>query len=179
MRRGAALALALLLGCGDGGDPPVEPGGFIALTDDFRDFRTWPRVAVGDAALAAHPEGPRFAYANRPPPPAGERYPVGTILVHSIEPGEDLTTWELFAMAKRGGGYNAAGAVDWEFFHLELSARGVPVIAARGLNPTVLRAYVGVGPTSQGSGCNRCHAAPGTERDDHILSPLFRPGASR
>lgn len=178
MSRRAALAVCLLLGCG--GDDPTEPGGFIALTDDFRDFRTWPRVAVGESTLAAHPEGPRFAYANRPPPPLGDPYPVGTIIVHSIEQSDDLATWELFAMAKRGSGYNAAGAVGWEFFHLEFSARGVPVIGARGLNPMVGATYSGgAGPTTQGSGCNRCHAAPGNEANDYLLSPLLRPGAAR
>jgi hypothetical protein len=176
--RRAAIALALALGCG-GGDDPIEPGGFIALTDDFRDFRAWPRRAVGEGELGEHPEGPRYVYANQAPPPAGEPYPVGTILVHAIEQTDDPMTWELFAMAKRGSGYNAAGAVGWEFFHLEFSTRGVPVIASRGLNPTVLRTYAGVGPITQGSGCNRCHAAPDAALHDSILSPLHRPGAAR
>lgn len=178
MRR-AIVAAALALGCG-GGDGPSEPGGFIALTDHFRDFRSWPRVAVGEDVLSAHPEGPRFVYASQSPPPAGEPYPVGAILVHSIEQSEDPASWELFAMVKRGGGYNPEGAVGWEFFRLGFSTRGVPVILSRGLTPTEGTPYGGgVGPTAQGSGCNRCHAAPGTELDDHILSPLFRPGASR
>ena len=175
-RAPVGLALLLLLGCGD--EAPAEAG-FIALTDDFRDFRAWPRVAVGEVTLSEPPEGPRYVYPNRPPPPAGEPYAVGTILVHAIEQTDDPATWELFAMAKRGSGFNAAGAVGWEFFHLVFSARGVPVIAARGVNPNVLRTYAGVGPVTQGSGCNRCHAAPDAALHDFILSPLIRPGAAR
>jgi hypothetical protein len=172
----AALALLFIGACGDA--DPDATGTFIALTADFRAFQSWPRTAVGTVALPEHPAGPRFAYANRPPPAAGMGYPVGTILVHTIETSADPQSWDVFAMAKRGGGYNANGAVGWEFFRLGMSADGVPVILGRGLNPSEGHSYGGGGATTQMAGCNTCHGAAVGDASDHILSPLLRPGTS-
>lgn len=171
-----ALALALTAGCG--GEDPAAAGGFIALTENFRAFRTWTRTPVGTMDLPDHPAGPRFAYANQPPPAAGSRYPLGTIIVHTIEPSADPLMWDIFAMVKRGGGYNASGAVDWEFFRLGVSSSGVPVILGRGLNPSEGHSYGGSTAPVMAS-CNTCHGAAAGEAHDHILSPLLQPGAAR
>lgn len=174
--RSAVTVLALaLLGCGDEGPAP-EPGLFIALSEQFRDFRAWPRVAISAEVDVPDPALPFFAYANRPPPAAGERYPVGTILVHTVEVTDDPTTWEVFAMAKRGGGYNASGARDWEYFRLGFARGNVPVIVSRGFAPTDSGSYgAGMGA---GAGCNACHAAEGAAANDYVLSRQLRPGAT-
>lgn len=171
----ALVAVTLAVGCGDDG---TETGSFIAFTDDFRAFRTWTRTAVGMDSLTDHPAGPRFAYSNRPPPAAGAPYPVGTILVHTIEPSTDPQMWDIFAMVKRGGGYNANGAAGWEFFRLGVSASGVPVILARGLNPNEGHSYGGGGATTQMQGCNACHGTAASAAHDHVLSSRLWPGAT-
>lgn len=166
------LALAALLwaaGC----DAPGEPAVFIALQRDFAPFESWPRVSLGDGAGEGHAAGARHVYHNRGPHRG--RYPVGTILVKAVETTAPFTTWELFGMVKRGGGFNADGALDWEFFTLRFDAGRVPVIVARGENPK--EAAEGAhGYEDGGSGvtCNRCHgtlAAP----TDHVLSPALSP----
>ena len=172
--RVAALCLALA-GCAP--EPPTEPPPpeiFLAFARDFQDFRGWTRVAVGSDALAGHAAGPRFVYANRPPPAAGQPYPIGTLLVKTVEDGSDPARWEVFAMAKRGGAYNTAGAAGWEFFRLAINASGAVVLVSRGIAPSVDGDDYGDG---SGAGCNGCHgAARGT---DHVLSPALQPGARR
>ncbi|MBL8601258.1 MAG: hypothetical protein JNK72_04990 [Myxococcales bacterium] len=174
---GLWMALALAVGCGDTeGD---TAGQFVAFTDHFRPFRNWTRLDVGSEPLEGHPPGPRFVYINQPNPPAGGDYPVGTIIVKSVEPSANFSDWELFAMVKRGGSYNVNGAVGWEYFILGMSTAGVPVILSRGLNPTDLHGYGGGGATTQTQGCNGCHGTAAGTSFDHILSLAIRPGATR
>ncbi|MEZ4392738.1 MAG: hypothetical protein R3A48_16735 [Polyangiales bacterium] len=173
MRRAIALAY-LAAGCG--AEPPAEAGttgAFVALTRDFEPFRTWRRTAVGSGHLAGHGDGPRFVYANRAPP-AGAAYPVGTVLVKTVEPSSDARTWELFAMVKRGGGFNARGAEGWEFFRLAFNDGGDLVMLARGAEPGDGDDYSGGGGDA-GAGCNGCHA--GARGSDSILAEALRPGA--
>jgi hypothetical protein len=168
-------AAALVAGCG-GTDGPVK----IALDSDFAPYASWQSFALGSDPLPGHPLGPRTGYLNMEAPPGATKYPVGTIIVKQIETNSDpdITTWDLFGMVKRGGGYNQGYAVDWEFFILHLNANGVPAISARGTAPADAAVDGGTnyGDPMNGQTCNVCHGALGTDQHDHILSPLLQPG---
>jgi len=171
MRKMAMVLGAMaLVGCG-GPSGPV----FIALTSDFADYASWEKVVLGDGVLEGHPTGMRLGYRNMKPNSQGI-YPVGSILlkVITVSPSEI----EFFAMAKRGGGFNSAGALDWEFLTLKLGSTNAPVVFTRGDNPVDPDSAVpnshGYGdPSATGVTCNRCHGVLGTERTDHILSPAW------
>jgi hypothetical protein len=169
------ILAAALAGCGG-----AQGDVYIALQSDFAPYESWPKVALGDAPLAGHPAGQRFGYVSARAAAGATQYPVGTVIVKTVEAvPDDVTKWDLFAMVKRGGGYNGGGARDWEFFILKLTAQRTPVIVDRGANPS----DAGDGGSIYGDGamggvtCNACHGALGTERTDHILSPLLQPGA--
>ncbi len=179
----APLLLAVASGCTET-EPPEAV--FIALQRDFAGFESWPRYFVGNSPLPGHSVGDRFGYIKQLAPKGAAAYPVGSIIVKTVESGATKQEWALFAMAKRGGGFNAAGAKDWEFFTLRFSTSGVPVIVSRGSNPADGDADGdadggttggGYGSTGSGSTCNRCHGLPGTEQLDYVLSAVLRPGA--
>lgn len=174
MRRALAAA-ALLAACASETPEDEDPPGttFIALDRDFQGFRAWPRTPVGSALLEGHGEGPRFVYANRPVPAAGETYPMGTILVKAVELDADPTRWEVFAMVKRGGTFNARGAAGWEFFRLRFTNATSVLITGRGLAPTDngVNLY-----STRVEGCNACHGAT-ARGTDHVLSAPLAPGA--
>jgi hypothetical protein len=174
--RRALLAVTgwLLAGALSCGPASSSPNTFVPLQRDFAGYTSWTRVDLGDAPLAGHPAGPRAAYVNHPLPPGAREYPVGTIIVKEIHTTDWPYTLDLFAMAKRGGDYDPNGAVGWEFFKLLVDSSGTPVIQARGINPSGNDPYT----VSGTGGCNGCHAAPGTDETDHILSPMLQPGTN-
>jgi hypothetical protein len=179
-----ALSLALAVGCGGSANKPSDGGAdsvFIALESDFAPFQTWTRIFVGDGPLDGHPAGPRYGYLREKAPPGATKYPVGAIVVKTVEQGATREDWDVFAMVKRGGGFNQSGALDWEFFTLKINERGIPVLLYRGTNPDDGTAdggdTHGYGSAPSGVTCNRCHGILGTERSDHILSPALAPGA--
>ncbi|MEZ4393856.1 MAG: hypothetical protein R3A48_22515 [Polyangiales bacterium] len=172
--RGHAAIVLLLLGCADAPADAPRGDAFIALDRDFAGYASWPRTDLGSLTLAGHPPGPRWVHANRPPPAAGERYPVGAMLVKVVQAEPDPTQWVLFGMAKRRDDFNAAGARGWEFFVLRLSREGVPVIVSRGTAPSLVG---GLYDTGDGLGCNSCHGTPDALEADGVLSPALRPGA--
>lgn len=165
----------LLAGCED------KSNVFIALDSDFASFRSWPSVALGSDPLPGHPPGPRFGYLNHAAPKGAKAYPVGTIIVKTIEPvGAPDTGWEIFAMGKRGGDFNPEGAKDWEFFRLKILG-DTPHIVSRGLTA--------IDPDDDGGGgyfdqlgnafvnmCNGCHGTGDSAKTDHVLSPALQPG---
>ena len=168
-------ALSLFAGGCDDKSPT-----FIALDTDFFSFRSWTRVPLGSDPLPGHPPGPRFGYLNKAAPKGAKKYPVGTIIVKTIEPdGVPATSWEIFAMAKRGGDYNSVGALGWEFFRLKILG-DTPHIVTRGLTAA--------DPDDGGTGyfdqlgndfidmCNTCHGTKDSAATDHVLSPLLQPG---
>jgi len=175
------IGLALLASCTLGCDSTPSSGVFIALQSDFAPFRTWPRVFVGDGPLEGHPAGPRYGYVKQKPPVGATEYPVGSIIVKTVEAGTTPQDWDIFGMVKRGGNFNAAGALNWEFFTLHINANDIPVIISQGTNPSDGDADGGVGhgyTDTSGTGvtCNRCHGVAGTESHDHILSTILAPG---
>lgn len=170
---------AAVSGCTEGDPSSV----FIALQSDFATFESWPRYFLGSGPLEGHPAGARYGFIKESAPKGAATYPVGSIIVKTVEFGMTKQEWELFAMAKRGGGFNSGGAKDWEFFTLRMSTSGVPIIISRGSNPADGDADGGStghgysDTTGTGVTCNRCHGLSGTERQDHILASVLAPGA--
>ena len=165
-------------GCLDDETDPALQGGsgstFIALERDFQSFLSWSRTQVGDAAIVGgHAAGPRFAYVSSPP--VDGKFPVGAMIAKTVEVG-DASTWSIHAKAKRGGGFNPSGAINWEWFELRIVAAGEVTILWRGAQPPKDHGYEslpGLGATSAMDGdCNTCHAlSPST---DYLISPVLQ-----
>lgn len=172
MRRAAVIALlACVASCG--AEPPADTTAFIALDRDFQGFRAWPRVPLSAVSAGGHPEGPgQYVYVSRARPSGARDFAVGTMLVRTFEL-PTLTSWEIFAMAKRGGGFNADGDAGWEFFRLRLDAQGRVVIVARGIAPRT--DTVDTYSTGDHAGCNACHGTADARVYDGLLSLALRP----
>jgi hypothetical protein len=169
------LALAALSCSATTADPREGPGTFIAFDPDFADYRSWRAHDLGVLAPLGHPPGRQTLYVSRPLAPGAARYEDRAIIVREIQSDPDRTKWDLFAMARRGGGYNASGSLDWEFFILSLDSQGVPHVVARGISP----AESGPTPYHPGEGvtCNTCHGNEDARRGDCVLSLEIRPAA--
>lgn len=151
--------LLLLLACLD--HTPI-PGGegssFVAMQADFAAYLSWEAIPVAQADTG-HVAGDRTVYINNLPSDDDDVFPVGTMIVKTIE-------WEggtdLHAMVKRGGGFNPDGAAGWEWFELVESESGAPVIRWRGNEPPEPGSYgfdeAETGETVSGD-CNVCHGA--------------------
>jgi hypothetical protein len=161
--------ILLLAACLDhdpipGGDPET----FVAMQADFAGYLGWDRVTVGSGDTG-HPDGERAVYFSALPQGGSDAFAVGTRVVKVI-PGADI-----HAMVKRGGGYNAAGAVGWEWFELALATDGSPVIRWRGEVPPDGEAYGALpGADTADTGlevgdCNTCHAAAASNDFVHVV----------
>jgi hypothetical protein len=138
----------------------ASSGTFVAFESDFSGFRGW--ASTPGVAPAGAPPPPSSAdggthvgslttYINAKPPNGSTSFPVGTIVVK--EPNDPaLTERQIFAMVKRGGGYNSGGATDWEWFELRNVDETHVTIVWRGVGPTAGEAYAAT-PTL----CNDCH----------------------
>lgn len=162
MRWHAILAAAALCACGGaaGGDG-AAPETFLAFTTTFADFRSWPAFhsdgPADDGTLPPDVLGPRTQYLRQLPPHGASEFPVGTVIVEARESGAK----KIFAGVKRGGGFNAGGAVDWEWFEL---SEGPVTIVWRGVGPPIGDTYGG----DPDGGCNACHAK--CAGNDHVCS---------
>jgi hypothetical protein len=119
---------------------------FLAFAPDFRGFRGWERIPVEGAMLpiGAAP-GPTAIYVSARPPAGARRWPVGTILVKSIENGPP-SAWVIHAMVKRGVPFNRDGALGWEFFELAFDPGSEePRIVWRGTGPPSGHGYAAMG----------------------------------
>lgn len=164
-RRGAALALGLGLGgiggCAGaadsgGADRGCAPEPFIAFTRDFEDLRAWPQVALSGPANAAHASGGAL-YASVLGLDADGGLCAGSALVRE-QPANAAGPASLHGMVKRGGGFNAEGAVGWEWFGFGESADGEPVVLWRGDEaPSEVGYNNGVELIE--ADCNGCHQA--------------------
>jgi len=144
---------------------------FIALQRDLRDFRDWTFFELREVEMHAGISGPVVVYINRIPEAGSDAFPVGTIVVKTVEIG-DPTNWVVHAMVKRGGMFNDQGAFGWEYFDLAINADGVPVILWRGEEPPSGHGYESLPgltrePTAEVD-CNSCHAA--ADDNDSLLS---------
>jgi hypothetical protein len=160
--RSIYLPVALALGAGAcGGGNSAEPAPnpdqiFLAVAEDFRGYHSNQSFDVsGEAELIGIHDGSVITeYINRLPPSGATEFPLGTIIVKEATGGS--MEHELFAMVKRGGGFNS-GAPGWEWFELQNlddGKDGVKVVW-RGFGPPVGEEY---GGDAEG-GCNKCHGA--------------------
>ena len=168
--------------CGGGGaKKPTPVSEFIAQDSDVADFPNWysqPFVADPLADIV-YPPGSRFGFINHPAPPGATSYPVGTIIIKAIENDKVPAHWELFGMSKRGGDYNAAGAIGWDFLLIRYE-NGVPHIYSSGLTPTVdgnpdMQAAVNEGSYFAGGqiACDVCHGLKKYAPYDYIIDQPF------
>jgi len=159
-----ALLAALAAACGgSSGDTTATADAgdvFVAFGADFQDFRSWQSFDVTkDAAPGTvHPDARLIEYLNQTPPHGSTEFPVGTIIVKE---GTELPVVgrQYFAMVKRGGGFNASGATNWEWFELRNLENGTVGIVWRGVGPPAGEVYGG-DPTA---GCNTCHVTCGND----------------
>ena len=125
---------------------------------DFSGFRQW-RSSPGVAPDGApSPEGdggihigPLTTYINHLPPPGSTSFPVGTIIVKESN-SPPLTERQIFAMVKRGGGFDTGGATDWEWFELANVDETNVTILWRGIGPPGSESY-----GTNVNVCNDCH----------------------
>jgi Cytochrome P460 len=139
-------------GAVDDGGPPTE---FVAYASSFAGFQNWSTAqatAENDAGDGLHGVGPLEVYWNQAPPHGSTSFPVGTIIVKETEE-TDPTARIVFAMVKRGDGYNATGANGWEWFSLQNNDDCTVTILWRGLVAPPGQTYA-----NQAIGdCNGCH----------------------
>jgi len=149
---------ALLAACGV--EQADSGSSFIALERDFAGYRSWTSydLRLDGGVTGAHTSNPRVVYVNRLPEAGATEFPRGAMLVKE-------SPFNIFAMAKRGGGYNANGARGWEWFELlRDETSGQVSIVWRGLGPPAGEMYGKAGQT-----CNECHGAH--VANDSVLSP--------
>jgi hypothetical protein len=172
-----ALQLSALLLLSAGGCQKSTPRAlrtgepFIALERDFQGFEGWTKVNLADrpALGAAHAAGDAHEYINQLPPAGSRTFPVGTILVKTMKSerrasdagtgagaggGTAAGARDVFAMVKRGAGYNAKGSPGWEWFELRPRSDTTLGIVWRGVNPPDGEGY---GRDVSDGGCNSCH----------------------
>ncbi|HET9627746.1 MAG TPA: hypothetical protein VFP84_40590 [Kofleriaceae bacterium] len=182
----SAVLVSCVVACGSGaGETGVDAGTsdpcaavtdtpagstFIAVDTSWRNFRTWPSVhsdgPVDDGTFPPEVLGPRTQYINCKPAAGSTEFPVGTMIAEIRESGK------IFAAAKRGGGFNSTGAVNWEWFELVIDDTNqvAPVhIFWRGFGPPIGDTYGG----DVTGGCNACHKACGSS-NDYACSPKLQ-----
>jgi hypothetical protein len=163
----AGLAWLALTSCGGGGDPAgsssqpgVQSDTFLAFAEDFRGYHAWPSYDVTEDAdlVGIHDGSTVIEYIDELPPSGSLEFPLGTMVVKEATGG--TLPHELFAMAKRGPGYNR-DAPGWEWFELENledGRDGVKIIW-RGAGPPIGETY----GADLDSGCNTCHTDCGND----------------
>jgi hypothetical protein len=172
---GAALvASAALAGACSGSSSEAstssDAGGgcFVAFDATFDGFRSWTSYAYdapteGDAGV--HIAGPRTEYILAAPPHGSASFPVGTVIVKEVGANDPLVH-HIFAMVKRGCGYNAGGAAGWEWMEIQEQAPGSKILW-RGSAPPAGESYAGAA-----GGCNECHTA--CSDNDDVCSQYIR-----
>jgi hypothetical protein len=172
IREGLAACLLLTTACSSGTAPTnvcpaaaaaagdVGDGGlteFVAYASSFDCYQSWantaPATAENDAGDGLHGVGPLQVYWNASPAHGSTSFPVGTIIVKETQEA-DVTQRVVFAMVKRGGGFNAPpGANGWEWFSLQNNTDQSVNILWRGIVAPPGQTYA-----NQAIGdCNGCH----------------------
>lgn len=179
----AALSALVLCGCLDNELPPDAALGdddaFIAVPRDFCGFRDWMAFELRDVTMHAGVSGKVVVYLKQLPPTGATSFPVGSMVVKTVEAGEQ-SGWEVHAMVKRGAGFNARGALGWEYFDLGLDDDCTPTVHWRGDHAPRDHGYKSLPGLEQETGatvdCNSCHGAAGARENDAILSKPLRLG---
>jgi hypothetical protein len=173
MRAAWLSALAGLCACGPVEGGPADAGQtFLAFPTDFKGYAQWESFSLTSTPVAGSPHttGERVLYLSRRPPRGATEFPVGTIIVKSMPPEA-----KVFAMVKRGGGYNpdqntatgfVAGALGWEWFELDPQPSGDVAFVWRGVGPPSGEGYGG-----DPNGCNSCHVA--SRANDFVQSGVL------
>jgi len=168
-----ALACLCAVGCSSGGGSSPDAGSevLVAQATDFSGFHSWASTpGVGplgapdpsEATDGGIHSGPMTTYINRKPPHGSTSFPVGTIIVKE-QNDPPLLQRQAFAMVKRGGGYNLAGAVNWEWVEVQNTGNAPPddvAILWRGV-PLSSDPYA-----SNPNVCNDCHEA--AQANDYV-----------
>jgi hypothetical protein len=160
-------ALVASFGC-----EPRVPEPFIALERDFQAFERWQKVDLSrrPSIGVTHAAGDAHEYISQMPPPGARTFPVGTILVKTVKSDGKKTTGDgtdVFAMVKRGAGYNARGSAGWEWFELRRRDDHSLGIVWRGVNPPSGEGYGG----DPVGGCNACHQT--ASKNDYVQAPAL------
>lgn len=166
----AAASVVVAAGCTSGteDDPPVGDT-FIAFATNFTGYQDWEETVIdtGTVPASTHLTGKRVVFINKKPPPGSTTFPVGTIIVKQLEENPDGEI-QVFAMVKRGGGYNSKGATDWEWFELQDLDDEKVKIVWHGVGPPVGEKYAG----DPNGGCNVCHG--GAADNDFVHTPQLQ-----
>jgi hypothetical protein len=140
-------------------EPPAGST-YLAFAQDFQGYHSWPSYdTTKDADLVGIHDGSVVTeYINRLPPSGSTEFPLGTLVVKEATGG--TIPHEIFAMAKRGGSFNAV-ATGWEWFELENLACADDRVKLlwRGVGPPIGEVYGG----DPNAGCNGCHADCGND----------------
>ena len=151
---------------GSGGDCTQVP----VTNSSFAGYESWTEFSFTGTAIAGspHTSGPRRIYLSQKPPHGATEFPVGTIIVKEIG-APPASGDSVFAMVKVGCDYNSQGAVNWEWYELQVDAQGTPSILWNGSEPPAGQSYSG-NPTA----CNDCHS--GAKQNDYVESPELSLG---
>ncbi len=144
-----------------------QPQIFLAQDDSFANYLQWtsytitapPAIESGTHAL-----GTRLVYINQLPPSKSTTFPIGTIIVKVIPDLLSAHGPTAFAMVKRGGDYNTAGAPGWEWYQLNIGDPLAGPVLWKGTDSPA-GTYAGL----TGTGCNECHAL--AKSNDYVQSP--------
>ncbi len=154
-RRLRPFAALAILGCSSGPGAGPSTTYVPAYASSFNGFCSWSSAvatAPNDASDGVH-LGPLRVYWNQSPPSGSHSFPVGTLILKESQEA-DPTVRTIFAMAKVGGGYNAGGATDWEWFSLHQNDDCTVSLLWSGPVAPAGETYAG---TPAGD-CNACHA---------------------
>lgn len=149
---------------------------FLAVDRDFEGFQSWSSVDLGKGQHVVDQTGHKRVYINALPQPGDDEFRVGTMLVKVLELGEDVTSWQVHAMVKRGGSYNVDGAYGWEYFDFTLNEEGIPRQNWRGETAPDGESYQTTVFTADGTelqdvpDCNTCHQ---TANNDAVNTPAL------
>ena len=171
------LALLGLAGCHTSSEN--DPSQFVALQSDFEGFMYWKSWKVSDEPLDdTHISSSRYVYINEVPASGSTDFPIGTLIVKTDTEGDNPHHWTVFGRAKRGGSYNADGAMGWEWFGIIISEEGTPLIDWRGPVPPVYSNYAcDLGEDDDTAllelgDCNSCHMT--ADNNDYVLSSALK-----
>jgi hypothetical protein len=149
--------------------PDDTPQIFLATDESFANFQQWQSYTLTDPPAidsGSHSLGTRLIYINQLPPHGSSAFPIGTIIVKIIQ--DQLTAHgpTTFAMVKRGGNYNNAGASGWEWYQLNIGDPLAGLVLWKGTD-SPSGTYNGLTQT----GCNECHAL--AKGNDYVQSPVL------
>lgn len=146
---------------------------YIALQSDFRDYEDWMQFDADVEGEHGGVVGTITEYLNELPESGADEFPVGTMIVKTVQP-KDGPTPAIHAMVKRGGTFNKSGALGWEYFELQKNEKGTPLIAWRGAAPPTGERYKNLlNPNADTveADCNGCHVA---SKNDAVLSDALQ-----